>query len=181
MKSEDTQWPRYEVFLQEREGLPHEHVGGVHAPDIEMALLNARDVFARRPTCLSMWVVPTSGILSKTRQELESWQTPRKVRPVEVITFLVFCKHKPAGSHVYVGEIEAGSIEAALSAALEKYRSTPEPYTWWLFQDSSVLKSAPEDVEAMFDPALDKPYRQSSYYKVISAMRRFIREADNGS
>jgi hypothetical protein len=44
---------RFEVFQQERPGRPHRNIGSVHAPDVEMALLNARDVFARRPEILS--------------------------------------------------------------------------------------------------------------------------------
>ena len=66
----DSQWPRYEVFQQDREGRPHRNVGSVHAPDPEMAMQNARDVFVRRPACLSLWVVPAGAIFSKTAQEL---------------------------------------------------------------------------------------------------------------
>jgi ring-1,2-phenylacetyl-CoA epoxidase subunit PaaB len=70
----DTQWPRFQVLLQEAEGKPHQDVGSVHAPDAEFALLNARDVFARRPACISMWVVPVEAIFSKTAEELKGWQ-----------------------------------------------------------------------------------------------------------
>jgi ring-1,2-phenylacetyl-CoA epoxidase subunit PaaB len=58
----DSQWPRYEVFKQDRPGRPHQNVGSVHAPDAELALQNARDVFARRPSCHSLWVVPAEVI-----------------------------------------------------------------------------------------------------------------------
>jgi ring-1,2-phenylacetyl-CoA epoxidase subunit PaaB len=67
---EDTQWPRFEVFLQDREGSAHQDVGSVHAPDIDLALMNARDVFARRPRCTSLWVVPAEAITTRTQQEL---------------------------------------------------------------------------------------------------------------
>ncbi|RMF54809.1 MAG: 1,2-phenylacetyl-CoA epoxidase subunit B [Calditrichaeota bacterium] len=62
----DTQWPLWEVFVQEKQGAPHEHAGSVHAPDAEIALQNARDVYARRGRLLSIWVVPSAAITATT-------------------------------------------------------------------------------------------------------------------
>ena len=53
------QWPLWEVFTQPKSGAPHEHAGSVHAPDAEMAMQNARDVYARRGEAVSLWVVPS--------------------------------------------------------------------------------------------------------------------------
>ncbi len=58
--------PLWEVFVQEKSGAPHEHVGSVHAADEELALQGARDVFARRGRLLSIWVVPASSITATT-------------------------------------------------------------------------------------------------------------------
>ncbi len=71
MTAGDTQWPRYHVFHQEGLDQPHINSGSVHATDGEMALQNARDVFARRPDCVSLWVVPAAEIQSLTADELE--------------------------------------------------------------------------------------------------------------
>ena len=59
-------WPLWEVFVRSRRGLSHAHVGSLHAPDAEMALRNARDVFTRREEGVSIWVVPAGAI---TRQQ----------------------------------------------------------------------------------------------------------------
>lgn len=64
----DTQWPLWEVFVQEQQGAPHEHAGSLHAPDAEMALQNARDVYARRGRLLSIWVVP-AGAISRSQPD----------------------------------------------------------------------------------------------------------------
>jgi ring-1,2-phenylacetyl-CoA epoxidase subunit PaaB len=45
------------VFLQSRTRDPHIHVGDVHAPDAEMALVVAKENYARRDPCVSLWVV----------------------------------------------------------------------------------------------------------------------------
>lgn len=60
----DTQWTTWEVFHQVKRGAAHVHVGSVHAPDAEMALLLAKEQFARRQNCVNLWVVPSSAIVS---------------------------------------------------------------------------------------------------------------------
>lgn len=52
----------WEVFVQPKNGAPHEHAGSVRATDAEMAIQNARDVYARRGEARNMWVVPTEAI-----------------------------------------------------------------------------------------------------------------------
>ncbi len=65
----DTQWETWEVFHQTKRGDPHEHVGAVHAPDAEMALQMARDQFARRLKCSSLWVVRSRDIIMTDYQD----------------------------------------------------------------------------------------------------------------
>ena len=55
-------WPLWEVFTQGAHGEPFEHAGSVHAPDAELALQNARDVYARRGEAVNLWVVPSTAI-----------------------------------------------------------------------------------------------------------------------
>ena len=50
-------WPLWEVFVRARRGLSHVHAGSLHAPDAEMALRNARDLYTRRGEGVSLWVV----------------------------------------------------------------------------------------------------------------------------
>ena len=57
----DTQWPVFEVFHQQARGEPHVYVGSVHATDAEMALLLAKEQYARRQACVNLWVVPAAG------------------------------------------------------------------------------------------------------------------------
>jgi len=67
----DTQWPEWEVFIQERRGGSHINVGAVHAPDGEMALILAKETFTRRQPCVNLWIVNTQDIHS-TRYEDEA-------------------------------------------------------------------------------------------------------------
>lgn len=72
----DTQWPLWEVFAQPAQGAPHEHAGSVHAPDAEMALQNARDVYSRRGEAVSLWVVPSISITASRAEDAAPFFDP---------------------------------------------------------------------------------------------------------
>jgi len=72
----DTQWKLWEVFIQLKTGKPHEHVGNVHAPDAEMAIQNARDVYARRDKPVSIWVAPADSFSATSPSDNESFFDP---------------------------------------------------------------------------------------------------------
>ena len=62
-------WPLWEVFVRARRGLNHVHAGSLHAPDAEMALRNARDLYTRRGEGVSIWVVRSSDITASSPAE----------------------------------------------------------------------------------------------------------------
>jgi len=62
--TEGENWNVYEVFHQEKRGAHHEHVGCVHAPDPQLALVFAKEQFGRRKKCVNLWVVRSADILA---------------------------------------------------------------------------------------------------------------------
>ncbi|MCB9245216.1 MAG: 1,2-phenylacetyl-CoA epoxidase subunit B [Flavobacteriales bacterium] len=56
------QFQTYEVFHQKKRGQQHVHVGIVHAPNADMALLYAKEQYARRGVTSNLWVVPSSCV-----------------------------------------------------------------------------------------------------------------------
>lgn len=70
------EWPLWEVFVRPRRGLSHQHVGSLHAPDAELALRNARDVYTRRSEGVSIWVVPAATITASSPDEKDSFFAP---------------------------------------------------------------------------------------------------------
>ena len=71
-----TQWDLWEVFTQKKTGAPHEHAGSVHAPDKEMALQNARDVYSRRGEAINLWVVPAAAIVATQPEDASNFFEP---------------------------------------------------------------------------------------------------------
>jgi ring-1,2-phenylacetyl-CoA epoxidase subunit PaaB len=173
----DTQWPRFQVFLQARQGEPHQDVGSVHAPDAELALQNARDVFVRRPECHNLWVIPAAAIYSKTAGELENEGfredadlTTDNASAEE--TYYVFNKARSAGTQTLVGALQARSAAHALRLALEE--SSPQerpPFAWWVIPARLVVQNSPDEAESMFAPSLDKPYRLATDFHTHTAMQ----------
>lgn len=76
MSDKKDSWPIWEVFTQEKDGAAHEHAGSVHAPDAEIALLNARDLYSRRNEAVNIWVVPTTAITASTPADVGSFFDP---------------------------------------------------------------------------------------------------------
>jgi ring-1,2-phenylacetyl-CoA epoxidase subunit PaaB len=69
-------WPLWEVFIRSKQGLHHKHVGSLHAPDAEMAVENARDVYTRRMEGVSIWVVPSSEITASSPDDKDILYDP---------------------------------------------------------------------------------------------------------
>ena len=80
-------WPLWEVFVRSAKGLSHQHVGSLRAPDAEMALCNARDVYTRRCEGVSIWVVPATYITSSAPQDANALFDPAESKIYRHPTF----------------------------------------------------------------------------------------------
>lgn len=178
MTKPDTQLPRYYVFLQEKIGAPHQDVGSVHAADPEMAMQNARDVFVRRPVCVSLWVVPANKTYAKTEQELqEETQSTRYGEDVDTTastTYCVFVKEKSAGTRTFTGELQASSPDEAIHRAREQFLKEIKPFAWLVFPKHLVVASDENDLESMFTPAKEKSFRMATDFHTLTEMRKIL-------
>ncbi|MDT8304992.1 MAG: phenylacetic acid degradation protein [Anaerolineae bacterium] len=189
MSGGDTQWPRFEIFQQARPDGPFDNVGSVHAPDAEMALQNARDVFVRRPQTATLWVVPASAILTVTREELASGTgqpPPGAAADQTEQIYHVFTKSSQRRSMTFVtyhGDVLATSAEHALEKMLLS-EDGAHTYVYWVVPDAAITSSRPDDAESMFAPAHRKSFRLPGAYHTRTLMdevRRANEEPDNAS
>jgi ring-1,2-phenylacetyl-CoA epoxidase subunit PaaB len=74
LKSLD-EWETYEVFHQKKRGDQHTHVGIVHAPDPDLALMFAKEQFGRRRITSNLWVVKSSEILATDYDDADIFET----------------------------------------------------------------------------------------------------------
>jgi ring-1,2-phenylacetyl-CoA epoxidase subunit PaaB len=78
--AEDENWQTWEVFHQKKRGEHHIHVGIVHAPDEQLALVFAKEQYGRRLQCANIWVVKSSNIFSLGYDDEDMFETtPGKI------------------------------------------------------------------------------------------------------
>jgi ring-1,2-phenylacetyl-CoA epoxidase subunit PaaB len=65
----------YEVFEQRKRGTHHIHVGSVHAPSAEMAVVFAKEQYTRRGQCVNLWVVKTSDVFVTEYEDSDIFDT----------------------------------------------------------------------------------------------------------
>jgi ring-1,2-phenylacetyl-CoA epoxidase subunit PaaB len=170
------QWPRYEVFKQDKPGQPHRNVGSVHAPDAELALQNARDVFARRPACFSLWVIPAAAIFMRTAEEFAAERHADRPSKGDRTRYAVFGKRsqRQAMTYVdYVGEVEAGTPEEAMRLAVKHYNEPPG-IVWWVCPAGEIGRSEAEDIPG-FEAATGKKFRMPNQYHTVFTMQKIKR------
>lgn len=69
------QFQTYEVFHQLKRGAQHVHVGIVHAPNPEMALLYAKEQYSRRGSTTNLWVVPSISVFATQYEDSDIFTT----------------------------------------------------------------------------------------------------------
>ena len=62
--------------MRAKRGVSHVHTGTVHAPDAELALQHARDLFTRRAEGISVWVVRSADITASNPDDRDSLVDP---------------------------------------------------------------------------------------------------------
>lgn len=65
----------YEVFEQKKRGTHHIHVGSVHAPSAELAVVFAKEQYSRRGQCVNLWVTKTSDIFATDYDDADIFET----------------------------------------------------------------------------------------------------------
>lgn len=70
----DSQWRVFEVFHQQVRGEPHTHVGCVHAPDAQTALILAKEQYGRRQATVNVWVVPVEAITATDYADVDIFE-----------------------------------------------------------------------------------------------------------
>jgi phenylacetate-CoA oxygenase PaaH subunit len=70
----------HHVLMQKNTGSPHELAGEVWAPNAELALFYAKEQFARRGRCHSIWVVPEDAVTRDTAEWAAAYQRDARKR-----------------------------------------------------------------------------------------------------
>ena len=87
-------FPTFEVFHQKKRGAQHQHVGIVHAPNPNMAMLYAKEQYARRGKTSNLWVVPSSEIYATEYFDEDMFENTPEKKHRDPTTYKVMDKIK---------------------------------------------------------------------------------------
>lgn len=174
-KDDLNQFGTYEVFVQPREGKPFQHEGIVHAPNIEMAFILAKEAFTRRFTCISLCV-------ADTRQVFVSPLTDGGQNAYDLIedagdagqneSYEVYHLLKRGKQHLHVGTVEAQGPKHAM---LEAKRSFGDSVVLniWVVRTADIRFTTPEEKD-MWATLPEKKFRDAAAYKGGDKLQAFL-------
>lgn len=167
----------FEVFVEPKEGKPFQHEGIVHAPDLEMAYVLAKEAFTRRFTCSSLYVVDTRNVY--TSPTTEGNQNvydliPETASSSEIKTvFEIYHLSKRGKQPVHAGQVEASSPEEAMSLGKQRFGSGKPVYSVWAIRRSDIRFTTPEEKD-LWLTLPDKKFRDASDYKGGDKLKAFL-------
>lgn len=169
------QFGSFEVFVQPKEGKSFQHEGIVHAPNIELAYVLAKETFTRRFTCTSLYV-------AETRSVFVSVLTDGNSNVYDLIgdvpasgtkeLFEVYHLQKRGKQHVNVGTVEAGTHEEAMSKAKQTFYK-PGIHNVWIVRQSEIRFTKPEDQD-LWNTLPEKRFRDAADYKGGDKLKNFL-------
>ncbi len=170
------QFGTFEVFVQPKEGKAFQHEGIVHAPNLEMAYVLAKEAFTRRFTCVSIYVVDTKNVYVSNMTEgtdhaydhiSESISNHKKE------TFEVYHLLKRGKQHLHVGTVNAGDYDEALWQARQTLKGSKQVFNVWVIRTRDIRFTSAEDMD-LWNTLPDKKFRDAADYKGGDKLRVFL-------
>ena len=170
------QFGTYEVFVQAKEGKPFQHEGAVHAPNLEMAYLLAKETFTRRFTCVSIYVADTREVFvspttegNQSAYELISKDGEQEDKGA----FEIYHLPKRGKQHVHVGTVEANSPQDALYRAKDLFGTGKIIYNIWAIEQDKIRFTSSEEKD-LWNTLPEKKFRDASDYKGGDKLKEFL-------
>lgn len=169
------QFGSFEVFVQPKDGKPFQHEGIVHAPNLEMAYVLAKEAFTRRFSCTSLYVTDTRDVFVSPTTEAEqnaydligeaSSDQPKE--PYEIY-------HLPrrGRQHVHAGTVVAGSPQEAMWLARQSL-NTKQVFNVWAVRSAAIRRTQADEAN-LWNTLPDKKFRDASDYKGGDKLKEFL-------
>jgi ring-1,2-phenylacetyl-CoA epoxidase subunit PaaB len=176
LKKSLDQFGTFEVFVQPKEGKPFQHEGAVHAPNLEMAYVLAKEAFTRRFTCISVYVVATREIF--VSPTTEGTQSAYDMISQETVgsskrTFEIFHLSKRGKQHVHAGSVDAASPNEAMCKAKVLFGVGKIVYNIWAIEREKIRFTSAEEKD-LWNTLPEKKFRDASDYKGGDKLKEFL-------
>jgi ring-1,2-phenylacetyl-CoA epoxidase subunit PaaB len=166
----------FEVFVQPKVGKPFQHEGAVHASDLEMAYLFAKETFTRRFTCTSLCVAPTSrvivSVMTEGSESAFDRLTDKGGGQAAAGEYEVFVLQRRGRQHVHAGRVEAISPADAMTKVKNDWTGKSVCNIWAIAtQDFRFTKDGDAD---LWQTLPEKKFRDASDYKGGDKLKQFL-------
>lgn len=174
------QFGTFEVFVQPKEGKPFQHEGAVHAPNVEMAYVLAKETYTRRFTCSSLYVVETRSVYVSpmTSGDTNAYDTIVEVAPGSgaAESYEVYHLLKRGKQHIHVGSVSAPNPQEAMLQAKKQFRSDKLIYNVWVVRTANI-RFTTQDEKDLWITLPEKKFRDASDYKGGDKLKEFLERA----
>ncbi|SHH61561.1 ring-1,2-phenylacetyl-CoA epoxidase subunit PaaB [Chryseolinea serpens] len=171
------QFGTFEVFVQPKEGKPFQHEGAVHAPNLEMAFVLAKETFTRRFTCVSLYVVETDNVfvsaVTEGNQNVYDVLPDAKNGNGKEESFEIYHLLKRGKQPVHVGTVQATDAARAMLRARERFNSGAVVFNVWAVRTSDIRFTSPDEND-FWQTLPEKKFRDAGDYKGGDKLKEFL-------
>ena len=167
----------FEVFVQPKEGKPFQHEGIVHAPDLEMAFVLAKEAFTRRFTCVSLYVTDTRNVYVSpmTDGTVSAYDFINEIpaQSGEKASYEIYHLSKRGKQHVHAGTVQAVTPQEAMYEAKKTLKNDKITFNVWAIRASDIRYTTPEEKE-LWLTLPEKKFRDAADYKGGDKLKEFL-------
>jgi ring-1,2-phenylacetyl-CoA epoxidase subunit PaaB len=171
------QFGTFEVFVQPKEGKPFQHEGIVHAPNLELAWVLAKETFTRRFTCVSLYVADTRDIYVSplTEGDKNAYDLIPDVAEQHggKKSFEIYHLVKRGKQHVHVGSVTAVLPQEAMTLAKKEFSTGKIVYNVWAIAADTIRFTSEEEKE-LWLTLPEKRFRDAADYKGGDKLKEFL-------
>lgn len=171
------QFGTFEVFVQPKEGKPFQHEGIVHAPNLEMAYVLAKEAFTRRFTCTSLYVVDTRNVFVSplTEGNISAYGMIPELptQPGDKTNFEIYHLSRRGKQHLLAGTVNATSAQEAMSLAKVQFNKEKVVYNIWAIRTSDIRFTTTEEKD-LWLTLPEKKFRDAADYKGGDRLKEFL-------
>jgi ring-1,2-phenylacetyl-CoA epoxidase subunit PaaB len=171
------QFGTFEVFVQPKDGKPFQHEGVVHAPNLEMAYVLAKEAFTRRFLCTSLYVVDTRMVfvspLTEGTTDAYEMITATDASSPEKFRYEIYHLAKRGKQHIHAGTVSATSPQEAMNEAKSRLKREKIVFNIWAIKTDDI-RFTTEEEEDLWITLPEKKFRDASDYKGGDKLKEFL-------
>ncbi len=177
-----SQFSTFEVFVQPNPKKPFQHEGAVHAPNLEMSYVMAKEAFTRRFTCSSLYVVETAKILVSAISEgdqnaFDLIEEPTK-GAANGMSFEIYLLQKRGKQPVHAGQVVASSPEEAMWNARQQFNKGTQVFQVWAIRTDDIRFTTVDEGD-LWKTLPEKKFRDASDYKGGDKLKEFLDKSNS--